>query len=300
MDQFKPENFMDEYDNRLRIHVADARRFITRATNGYDVIVADLFHPARDGAGTLYTREHFRAIRDRLAEDGMFCQWLPLHQMDDATLRVITRTFMEVFPNARAYLLHWSIDVPVLGLFGRDRWPQYTDGLVELRDAALRSHLRRLGIGASNRILGNFVADAQGLEKFAMNAPVNTDDRQIVTYAAPRFSYRRNATPDELLVTVLAIQPPANDYLKARNVYIHGLIKESQGQMTQAVENYIESARISDEFTAGYARCITLASLQAKERPEFARALLERLLEAQPREKLARDLLERLFSDAKK
>ena len=70
--------------------------------------------------------------------------------------------------------------------------------------------------------------------------------------------------------------------------------------MAQAIESYIESARISDEFTAGYARCISLASLQAKERPEAARVLLERLVQAQPREKLARDLLERLFPAAQK
>ena len=31
------------------------------------MIVADLFHPARSGAGALYSAEHFGAVRERLA-----------------------------------------------------------------------------------------------------------------------------------------------------------------------------------------------------------------------------------------
>jgi len=300
MPHFKPQNFLDEYGNRLRMHVGDARRFVKASTNAYDVIIADLFHPARDGAGTLYTKEHFTAIRARLNHDGMFCQWLPLHQMDEQMLRVVTRTFLEVFPNARAYLLHWSIDVPVLGLFGTDQWPEYTNGWVEARSAPLQSHLKRLGLTDSTRVLGSFVAGADALRRFAGDTAINTDDRQVVTYAAPRFSYQRNATPYGRLLTVLAMEPPPNDFIKARNVYLHGLVHEAEGRLAQAIESYIDSARITDEFTAGYARCITLASLQAKERPEVARVLLERLVQAQPREKLARDLLERLFPAAQK
>jgi spermidine synthase len=220
--------------------------------------------------------------------------------MDEAMLRVVTRTFVEVFPTARAYLLHWSIDVPVLGLFGTDRWPEYTNGWVEARAVALQSHLKRLGMADSTRVFGNLVAGPDALRRFAGEAVINTDDRQIVTYAAPRFSYQRNATPYGRLLTVLAIETPPNDFIKARNVYLNGLVKEAEGHMEQAIESYIASARISDEFTSGYARCISLASLQRKDRPEAARALLERLVEAQPREKLARELLERLFPAAQK
>jgi spermidine synthase len=225
----------------------------------------------------------------------MFCQWLPLHQMDDAMLRVVTKTFLDVFPDTQAYLLHWSVDVPVLGLIGTDRWPHSSSGRVEPRGAALQSHLKSLGLADSVRVFGNYVAGPDSLRRFAGNAPINTDDRQIITYAAPRFSYRRNATPYGRLLTLLAIEGPGTDFLRARNVYLRGLVEESEGRMTQAIEYYIESARISDEFTAGYARCISLASLKARDHPQGARVLLERLVEAQPREKLARDLLERLF-----
>ena len=53
-------------------------------------VVADLFHPGRDGAGALYTREHFAAVRELLTEGGLFCQWLPLYQLDPVSYTHLT------------------------------------------------------------------------------------------------------------------------------------------------------------------------------------------------------------------
>ena len=99
----KATGSFDKYP-QLNIHVADARRYINTSQEFYDLIVADLFHPARDGAGFLYTAEHFDAIRARLAPGGIFCQWLPLYQMDLDVLRLIIRTFLKVFPEGNAFL----------------------------------------------------------------------------------------------------------------------------------------------------------------------------------------------------
>lgn len=306
---FKPHNFLPDdgmgwgFENSaLRAQVGDARRFIQAAFRfDYDVIIADLFHPARDGAGTLYTKEHFAAVRARLDEDGLFCQWLPLHQMDETMLRVVIRTFLEVFPKAQAYLLHWNVDVPVMGLFGANSWPAYTNGWVEARakSGPLQTQLKRLGIADSTRVFGHFLAGAEELRNFAGNAPINTDDRQIVTYGAPRFSYQRRPTSYGRLLALLEIAKPRNDFIRARNVYLYGLVDETEGRMEQAIDRYIESARISADFTLGYARCLTLVALQAKDRPGEARALLERLAEAQPGQAVAREMLERLFPPLK-
>ena len=84
------------HDPRVQFHAADARRFTAASRETYDLVVADLFHPARDGAGSLYSREHFRIVADRLSADGWFCQWLPLHQLDEENLRTVVRTFLDV------------------------------------------------------------------------------------------------------------------------------------------------------------------------------------------------------------
>jgi spermidine synthase len=71
---------------RLHAMAADARRYVRASERSYDVIVADNFHPARTGSAALYTGEHFAAVRRRLDASGVFCQWLPVHQLDLATL----------------------------------------------------------------------------------------------------------------------------------------------------------------------------------------------------------------------
>ena len=105
----------------LRILNADARRYVTAVEKKYDVVVADLFHPSRDGAGGLYTLEHFAAIRGRLVDNGLFCQWLPLYQLDLETFKIIVRTFLQVYPDGQAFLAHYGLDQPIIGLVGGTR-----------------------------------------------------------------------------------------------------------------------------------------------------------------------------------
>jgi len=100
------------------VTVADARRYVAADTGRYDVVIADLFHPALDGSGALYTIEHFAAVRKRLAPGGIFCQWLPLYQLDLPSLRAIIRGFLEIYPGGSAWLNHYSVRTPMLALIG--------------------------------------------------------------------------------------------------------------------------------------------------------------------------------------
>jgi spermidine synthase len=318
MPAFAAKNFSPAQNPNLKLHVADARRFV-RAREpqpGYDVIVADLFHPYRDGAGALYTREHFTAIRRQLNSNApsLFCQWLPLHQLDDPTLRVIIRTFQSVFPDGEAWLLRFNVEVPVIALVGWTAPPRWSPAQVEPRlDAALGAELKRLALADSLRLYGHLLADAEDLHRFADGAPLNTDDNQRVTFMAPRAAYQHDAKPYASLLALMAVSKtagtveerlPGTDaefarrltpYLAARNVYLRGLIHESEQRRDEAIDSYIESARLSADFTTGYAQALSIATVLAGSDPVRARRILERLNEAQPERPVAKQILERLF-----
>ncbi|MBM3845078.1 MAG: hypothetical protein FJ405_02170, partial [Verrucomicrobia bacterium] len=115
MRHFEPENRAAYRLPDVRLHVADARRYARVSTNRYDVIVADLFHPWQDGSGSLYTVEHFQAVRSRLTKDGLFCQWLPMHQLDLQSWQMIARSFLKVFSETELWILHFNTDIPVVG-----------------------------------------------------------------------------------------------------------------------------------------------------------------------------------------
>ncbi len=119
--------------SRLHLLTADARRFVRSTNARYDLIVSDNFHPARSGSGALYTVEHFGYVRSRLAQGGLFCQWLPLHQLDLDTLRSVVRSFLAVYPQASAMLATNSLDTPVLGLVAHRDGERFDIGQVRAR-----------------------------------------------------------------------------------------------------------------------------------------------------------------------
>jgi hypothetical protein len=222
-------------------------------------------------------------------------------------LRVITRTFLAVFPDTQAWLLRFNVDAPVVGLIGRTSPISYSTNWLEARAESplLTERLQRLSLGDSLRLFGNVLAGSVELDAFARGARINTDDNSAVLFGAPEFTYRNDAAPYATLTTLLQFTNAApalgfdsialNKFVEARNVFLHGLIDEAEGRIDVAFAHYVESARISPDFTAGYARVITAATADANANPVRSRKLLEQLIEAQPSRPVAKQLLERLF-----
>jgi len=207
--------FGERANPRFRILTADARRFVRAAPDRYDVIVADNFHPARSGSGALYTVEHFAAVRERLAAAGVFCQWLPLHQLDLGTLRSIVRSYLEVYPGGWAMLATNSLETPVLGLVARRDGERLR--LEDLRQRLAAANFPRpmeeFGIGDDLALLGSFVAGPDSLAEFSAGTPLNTDDHPVVTYLAPRITYAPDSLPRDRLLEFLGVVQNEPDHL---------------------------------------------------------------------------------------
>jgi len=189
---------------RLAIEVADARRFVRLAPSTYDVIVADNYHPARSGSAALYTVEHFRAIRQRLGRAGVFCQWLPLHQLDRESLRSIVRSFLMVFPQGAALLANNSLETPVLGLVSLRDGAAWSLPQLEARGGSVTAKGVRYGLEDTFAVLGSFLAGPQTLSRWSAGAPPNTDDRPLVAHLAPLLTYAPTTQPRERLLDLVA------------------------------------------------------------------------------------------------
>ncbi|MDM0119399.1 fused MFS/spermidine synthase [Variovorax arabinosiphilus] len=196
---------------------ADARRFVQASDAHYDVIVADLFHPARSGAGALYTVEQFAAVRARLAPGGVFCQWLALHQMDLDTLRSIVAAFLAVYPDAIAVMASNSLDTPVLGLIARPDDPAIDLAAVRTRLAQSAGPSQQAAARLEDEfaVVGSVLAGPTTLARFARGATANTDDRPVVVHQAPWATYAPPSTPRERLMQLLGeLQPHATELLR--------------------------------------------------------------------------------------
>lgn len=78
--------------------VDDARSALQLGRERYDVIVSEPSNPWLAGVATLYTPEFFRIVRARLADDGVFCQWVQLYQLPLPIVAGIVRNVRSVFP----------------------------------------------------------------------------------------------------------------------------------------------------------------------------------------------------------
>ncbi|MFS8042400.1 fused MFS/spermidine synthase [Xanthobacter sp. AM33] len=305
---------------RLRVHVADARRFVRAPGQRYDVIVADLYHPSVDGSGALYAREHFAAIRDRLADGGLFAQWLPLHQLDLPTLRIIVRTFLDTFPDASAYLAQFSVETPLIALIGRHEPKAYPADWAARRitDPDLAGRLAALDMTGDFSLFGLYLAGRPELAAFAGPGPVNTDDRPLVTTDAPRIAYAGTDTPGDRLVALLAALHPtpaavldAADpeararlaaYWRARDAYLETGARTLAARGPRDVigtlaPRLVEIVRMSPDFEPAYGPVLAMARQRAVSEPAAARRLLEALDKANPARPDARRLLAALPPD---
>ncbi len=307
----------------LHLKVADARRFVNASPNKYDVIVADLFHPARDGAGSLYTVEHFQAIRGLLNPGGLFCQWLPLYQLDLETLRVIVRTFLRVFPEGKAFLATFSLQTPIIGLIGTTEPVKYPSDWLDRRvqDSTLRGKLQALRLNDSYALLGNFLAGRDDLAAFAGLGPLNTDDHPVITFAAPRFIYSRpqpayrrlmslintfKPHPEQLLASPHNVAGAAAAgrlaaYWQARDQFLLAGIgippTNDARQMLKSVrEPLLSVVRLSHDFAPAYDPLLVLARRLYPIDPYQSQALLLDLENANPVRDEARSLREHLFN----
>ena len=97
-----------------QVHRDDARHFLCATPKTYDVIIGDLFHPDLAGVGSLLSVEQFARVRERLADQGLFVQWLALNQFDRSTLAIVLRSFRQVYPEAQLFLdgLHLALVGP--------------------------------------------------------------------------------------------------------------------------------------------------------------------------------------------
>src|SRR3989442_3077322 len=78
--------------------VDDARSALQLKDERYDIIASEPSNPWVAGVATLYTPEYFQIVRSRLADDGVFCQWLQIYQLPLDVAAGVVRNLRQAFP----------------------------------------------------------------------------------------------------------------------------------------------------------------------------------------------------------
>jgi spermidine synthase len=168
-------------DPRVEIRAEDGRHYLAATGDSFDVVIADLFVPWHAGTGSLYTREHFRIVRERLRPGGLFAQWLPLYQLSQEEFEVIARTLLEVFPHVVLWRGDFYANRPIAALVASASPMALDPDRIAARAAALPGGDRL----ALARLLPYYAGNlAEGRDVLGPGA-VNTDGRPVIEYLSP-------------------------------------------------------------------------------------------------------------------
>ncbi len=92
--------FNEPIDHRLIID--DARNWLLRNDEKFDIIVTEPSDPYHNN-GMLYTKEYFSLLSNRLTENGLVSQWVPVFELLGDDFIILYNTFHSVFPYVYVY-----------------------------------------------------------------------------------------------------------------------------------------------------------------------------------------------------
>jgi spermidine synthase len=179
---------------QLHVILGDGREVLLASDRKYDVIHSEPSNPYRAGIASLFTLEFYRAVFERLEDDGIFGQWIQGYDVAPQTIRTIIATLRAVFPSVEIWETLSGTDL----LLVARKTPHQPD-LVELRQRLdtwpYRSALQEVWrVDGVEGLYAGFVA-GDGVSAAILKAEgtrLNTDDRVRIEWEFARTVGRRN------------------------------------------------------------------------------------------------------------
>jgi spermidine synthase len=186
---FGEHNYRVVDNPKVTVHIDDGRHFLLTTDQKFDAITSDPLDPWVKGAATLYTREFFEIVKQRLNPGGVVTLFVQLYESNTAAVKSEIGTFLEAFPhgvvwgntnNGQGYDLvlmgqvePTTIDVDALQAKLDD--PAY---------AQVRQSLAEIGIYSAVDLLSNYAGSATDLAPWLRDAAINRDRNLRLQYLA--------------------------------------------------------------------------------------------------------------------
>jgi len=287
----------------VRLIVGDGRSHLALTPQRYDVIVSEPSNPWMAGIAPLFTREFFEAARARLKPDGIVCQWAHAYDISDGDLRSIVGTFNSVFPAATMWLIGES-DVLLIGMKDGDVDDVYAAlARVEAtsKESKPRALLNDVGIAPRGLPFALFTTLAGGPDdvlEYGHGASIQTDDRMVLEYSAPRAIYGRPSTETAAGIRrFVAHRIPQGHDAELTNAdawTVAGTMELKADAYAIAYERFELAVRMDTRNTEALSGLTTAAA--GARRQDEARTFLRAIASAEPENAVVRLELSRLLA----
>jgi spermidine synthase len=171
-------------DPRVHVIFDDARNFLLTTREKYDLIISEPSNPWIAGVATLFTDEFYAVVRRVLVPDGKFVQWVQSYSLAPADLKMVVATLVPHFGEVTL----WRAAGPDLLLLARSDHAQFNFRRLRSlwQNRPLRDDFESIDVHEPEGLAAYYLLDDAALWKMSYGAPVNTDDRTLLEYHAPR------------------------------------------------------------------------------------------------------------------
>ncbi len=176
---FSAENRNVLQEPKLRLILEDGRYHLLVTDSKYDIITTNAVHARL--SPNLYTKDFYEACRDKLADNGIMCQWLPTNWMTESEYWSLVKSFMHSFPHTSLWLMNANHTI----LIGSSSELQidFNSFARRLEDPKIKSDLVDVGLDDPFAFLAQYVSDEGTLRKFVANVPLNSDNYPYVEFS---------------------------------------------------------------------------------------------------------------------
>ena len=173
-------------DPRVRVAQNDGRNFIDGTDEVYDVISSEPPNIWVAGVSGLFTQELYRSAAERLAPRGIFCQWVPLYEMEREDFRIMLNTLTSVFPQ----VTFWQVGSDVILLASKEPFQvELHEILAKLNQPGVQKDFNELGVSLKGitDFLNQPVVQPEQVPAFLGKVEVvNVDDKPVLEFSTAR------------------------------------------------------------------------------------------------------------------
>lgn len=176
-------------NKKVNIIVGDGREVLKTSKKEYDIIFSEPSNPYRSGVASLFTKEFYESVSERLAPNGYFSQWLQGYDVDSKTVKIIYNTLSDVFPVVETWVTSVN-DLLFVCSMGETKYS--ADRLERrLEQEPFRSALLYTRSSTDlEGFLSHYVANSSLVQLIESNKKdsgiINTDDRTLVEFSFAR------------------------------------------------------------------------------------------------------------------
>jgi spermidine synthase len=254
-DYFIPWNNHVLTDPRTNLIVQDGRAHLELSEQRYDLITSEPSNPWMAGIAALYTKDFFDLVTAKLKPNGIFVQWIPAYQMDWESFTLIGRTFASAFP--KSLMVCTNPARPSSFLFIGIHGDQGLDPEIAARNLAYAEDSKNITLRNSRLFYNLIVSD--DLKYLFGKGPINTDNRPLLEYYAPKSMHKTDAT-------IIRKIGAGIDLSLSKN--LSAMIRENQANVDRQIDyaEYFLSFRGADSTALQYPVNLAEATAPQKER----------------------------------